>query len=371
MDFKNNLIGMKEKTRSGGYQKQQNIDINLVRINRMSRNLTKNKQGHGGLHIVRKQIPLVAANGMTIAKSQGSTMELVVVHMKKYHGKESMETAKGRKLTRENLYVACSRAKSLNGLFIVGEFVPPTQPPANDPVTMEMERLRTIPFKFSMKFLQDVDDTFEKIYFHNVQSLVEHLPDVVTDQCCLASDLICFVEPHLLEGDVFEVLKFSSIYRVNCRSRPRNSEGALVLRKNGGIASEIRCSSVSNFTSPGHCIIVSIVISDVHLIMSYKHPKYSKESFMQKLSEILSNIEGKIIFFGDVNINLKNQEGASFINMLKQFRMTSKLNISESSTDHGTHIDCCFANFPEMEAWFYESYFSLHKPICVIWPKRR
>jgi hypothetical protein len=43
-------------------------------------------------------------------------------------------------LTRQALYVACSRARTLSGLYIEGRFVPPTCL-KDDPIELEMQRL--------------------------------------------------------------------------------------------------------------------------------------------------------------------------------------------------------------------------------------
>jgi ATP-dependent exoDNAse (exonuclease V) alpha subunit len=66
---------------------------------------------------------------MTIHKSQGSTMEKVTVFLKK-----GME--------RSLIYVAFSRATTLNGLFLIGEFKPPSPPGPNHLPTKEMRRPR-------------------------------------------------------------------------------------------------------------------------------------------------------------------------------------------------------------------------------------
>ncbi|GBP58779.1 ATP-dependent DNA helicase PIF1 [Eumeta japonica] len=65
----------------------------------------------------RTQFPIVPAEGITIHKSQGATLEKVVVHISK-------------NVKRSMLYVACSRAMSSFGLFLVvnsGTFKPPSE----------------------------------------------------------------------------------------------------------------------------------------------------------------------------------------------------------------------------------------------------
>ncbi len=173
-----------------------------------------------GIKIVRTQIPLLACNGMTIAKSQGSSLPLVVVSFA------------GRSLTRPELYVACSRATSLNGLFIDGEFIPPSPPQEVDLVGDEMKRLRQSPLSLELKFLQDFEDhEWQKIYFHNIESLNnQHQKDLTSDRCPMSADFIFLVEPRLLQGDTYNLPGFTELHRINCISI-RNSEGILSLKK--------------------------------------------------------------------------------------------------------------------------------------------
>jgi len=200
------------------------LDDNWVPIELMKRVL-KSWARQQGLQIVRTQIPLVAANGMTIPKAQGSTILGVVV---------STRTSKGvRKLTREEIYVACSRSPSEELLWIDGEFLPPEPPKENDPVTLELIRIRNRnEMSFELKFLQDFDCSFTKFYFQNIQSLPAHFLDIEADRCFKSADILAFVEPHLLETDNINISGFSEYFRRNCNyevlSSTRNSEGIYI-----------------------------------------------------------------------------------------------------------------------------------------------
>jgi hypothetical protein len=245
MHFHDNLIGLSLRTKEIAEAQrrknrcedeersnylQQTIDRlqeNWVPVHMMKRTLS---YGRGkGLQIVRMQIPLVSANGMTICKSQGSTIPGVVVCLKRGKG--------DRRVTREELYVSCSRAPSDELLWIDGVFVPPAAPPPDDPVTLEMIRLRKRPQSFAIKFLQDFGNDFCKVYFHNVESLVAHFLDVQADQCPMSADYLALVEPHLMENVNLEIPGFTCIHRTNCRisnpERPVSNSEGVVLFKNG------------------------------------------------------------------------------------------------------------------------------------------
>jgi hypothetical protein len=182
IDFRNILVGVYKRSITKRYQQKHNINLQWTRIERIQRNLSKTGR-HKGLELIRKQIPLVAANAMTITKSQGSSLPFVIVSVERYRTKAGTLS---RKMTRESLYVACSRATSLKGLFIDGTFEPPAAPSIRDLVSAEMIRLRQCLFPFAMQFMQDYGDGFVKLYFNNVQSFLLHREDVMADHCAMS-----------------------------------------------------------------------------------------------------------------------------------------------------------------------------------------
>jgi len=181
LDFRNSLVGASKRINTKRYQLRKNINTDWTCIDRVTKKLSETRR-YKGLEIIRNQIPLVAANGMTIHKSQGSSIPVAVVSVGRYKNKAGKLA---RKITRELLYVGCSRATSLKGLFIDGTFEPPATPPENDLVTKEMDRLRNQSFHFELKFLQDFGPSYVKVYFHNVQSFPLHLSDLIADKCAM------------------------------------------------------------------------------------------------------------------------------------------------------------------------------------------
>lgn len=204
------------------YHSRPQVDKSWTGIRRMRRKLSVKRTDHS-LRIVRRQIPLVACNGMTIAKSQGSSLPAVVVNVKYERPIEKLRT--------EELYVGCSRATSRGGLYINGEFSAPCAYKPDHPVTLEMDRLRTLGFPFSLRFLQDEEAGGIKVYFHNVQSFNLHKGDVVADMCPLAADILCFVEPHTLPEDNVFIPGFVTVFHKDAGGNRHNSSGVLVYVK--------------------------------------------------------------------------------------------------------------------------------------------
>lgn len=248
MEFEMSIIGAEQRAnfhrKNPDYSNHEEICLDWTPIEIMSRVLSKTFQD--GFKINRTQIPLAACNGnscffmilqfehcilillliligMTIAKSQGSTLPYVVV---------SMRGTGFRRLTPSEKYVACSRAKSIDGLFIDGDFTPPVLPSNTDPVGDEMCRLRRDrKLQFSLRFLQDIYCGY-KVYFHNCQSLNAHYNDIIADPCVYSADLLIFVEPHLLPEDDVQIPGYKCIHRADCeRGTRRTAEGTAVFLK--------------------------------------------------------------------------------------------------------------------------------------------
>lgn len=128
--------------------------------------------------------------------------------------------------------------------------------------------------------------------------------------------------------------------------------------------------AVNTFYGVGsHCIILTWRRLDLTLVVVYKSPKFANGQFIRHLTGVLDSISGDIVIVGDININLKENAGTTIRTLFESRGLQSKLNLTEPSTDGDTHIDCCFSNVNQLQAWFYESYYSYHKPICVVWPK--
>lgn len=180
--------------------------------------------------------------------------------------------------------------------------------------------------------------------------------------------MIALVEPWLLPEDSLSLLDFNWSHRTNCSGRNRNSEGAVLMKKSS-VQQDITPILLVESANNAHCLFLQWVVSGVTVIMVYKHPSYSQSRFLAKLEEILDNLNRNILLFGDANMDISNPENRKFLQLMARKDLISKLAIQDPSTDYGTHIDVCFSNVESVDAWFYESYFSYHKAICIVWPK--
>lgn len=191
------------------------------------------------------------------------------------------------------------------------------------------------------------------------------------------SDVLAFVKPHLKSTDNINMPEYWCIHRTDC-SAGRNSEGSVIFIKDHvhqlDNVSERNLEHsiptiVKHNSSCGHFLIIHFRVLDTNMIIAYKSPQYLNSLFIKALDDTLRSIHGNVVVLGDFNMDLRNSEGKRVLQLLNSQQLESKFNAESVLTDGGTHIDYCFSNVPDVEAWLYETYYSYHKAICVVIPK--
>jgi len=133
MDFvRNSNIGQVTRKNYLHVMRDLNIaDINFTPIENYMSVISKSKPKiDGPLQVHRYQFPITCAEAITIHKSQGLTLPSVVV---------KLTSNNNIRIDRRLLYVGCSRASSLEGLYLDGTFVAPSR--IKDATYCEMNRL--------------------------------------------------------------------------------------------------------------------------------------------------------------------------------------------------------------------------------------
>ena len=141
--------------------------------------------------IQRVQFPITLAWARTVHKVQGLTLNKVVL---------CTDLIKQRAFNYGQVYVALTRATSLQGLFILGK-IESKHVKANPKVLQEYERLRNeciVPD--SITTLRQ-DSTSLTISTLDIRSLKKHSIDVKFDLQLFNSDIIGFTETQLLPSD--------------------------------------------------------------------------------------------------------------------------------------------------------------------------
>ena len=265
------------------------------------------------------------AEAITIHKSQGRSEEIVTVDVQKG-------------MNRQKYYVAFSRATSLNGLHIIGKFNPPTEIEANDPVNIEMARLRQDPLIPKFQFLRDIPENCIQIVSHNIQSIRKHISTVVVDNVYTNSHIIALQESWALGNESYNIPDFEEISRNSLSGRPRAfgtinfCKSSMENRISNRI--EIELGDAQNHVEiTGYCIDNKITIINV-----YNNPASNLDILKEAFSEIDEFIgRTDVLIMGDFNHQLKI--GNQLERLLQQRFELRLLSPREPTTNAGTTID--------------------------------
>ncbi|KAG5666197.1 hypothetical protein PVAND_017659 [Polypedilum vanderplanki] len=318
---------------------------------------TFNVLKNGSVQVTREQYPLNPAECITVHKSQGQSMPKVAVDL----------YASERKMDRSMLYVAFSRATSLEGLFIIGQFVPPEKVENDNPVRLEYQRMERdcllIP-KF--KFLQNVNNNTIQIISQNIQSLQKHISCIKEDLTFLNSHLILLQETWAQDSKDYNIPGFTELSR-NAFNGPQSlAQGTIIFVKDL-FANRIVPSRANVFERQNqHIEVTSCIVDGSILILNiYKNPSAGLElckEAVQTYQDLIRNFN-TVFLFGDLNEDLSKESPLETWLNLFGLKLISE---RKATTNYGTTIDGIFCkSLARYSTFIYETYYSYHKPLLL------
>ena len=367
MSFETNEIGLKTKAKCASYFTTYHIakNLNWVPILREKKSFKIKDLNFSEITISRNQFPIVITQAMTSYSCQSSTYSDIVVHPIK--NKKAME--------RHELYVDCSRVTKITGLNIFGEF--PKLKPNNEDIratiiTKELQRLETsCQTKYSLSFLTDTKNQ-TKIIVHNVQSLKRHFLFVKNDRFYNCADVINLHEAWLKESDNID-LKIDKFEIMNTIKTDNNKSIGCILYVNKLILERFKLISSEKFIQSKYVYIIMQVysIDKIIYISIYKSNEASCDSLLSKFDKILENINynsktTSLVIVGDFNMDMikDSKEKDKLLEYMKKYSLNLIIN-NEYSTDGFSQIDLVFTNNKKINAGYFESFLSYHKPIWI------
>ena len=298
--------------------------------------------------INRKQFPFVPCQGKTVAKSQGRTEEAIMVGT--------------NLLDRRHKYVAFSRTRSLDNLYINGKYTRPNPPPEDDPVNPVINQMKNErPVKFILMFPEDLNLSY--VLFHNIRSLNRHKKHVESSATYMNASVLLFSESWLLPSDNIKFENFKPIYRRDCKNNKRSASGCYIaVKKDLHSTTElIQSEFIEDTQLKGYADVVTIAVSDQFITLVHKSPTFNTTKFEQILHNHLELINLKKPKFWTV-VGDFNLEHSKISKVTDQFNLTNCLNDTET-TDYHTCIDLCLSQNDQTTAHIFESPISDHKPI--------
>ena len=309
----------------------------------------------------RTQFPLRPAAAKTIHKSQGDTMNDVVV---------SLDTTCKAKIPHIH-YVALSRVRSLNGLHILD--LNKDKITVADSVIGEMKRLRIdAPLKLCYTPLYTINDSFLKVVFHNTRSLHAHFDDIQADHNIKNADLIGIAETRLISTDRDENYEIEGFTLLRNDQKQYSDQ---LTRPPHGLAVYVRKDAVLeyvNFSTP----LLEFMILDIfykghiQVVFVYKAPACKLEHFKEVfLSDVLRNLniqQSNILIIGDFNFSEQNMN-ENFVMFMENTFKCQQI-VMKKTTDYATKLDLAFLkadiDFTQnVKTDALETYWSDHKMI--------
>ena len=324
--------------------------------------------------VLRKQFPLRHSSAKTIHRSQGDTLEEVVVDF----------TTKRKE--PHSHYVGLSRVKTLDKLYILN--LNSQKIHVSEAVVSEMNELRgDRACSLSLQFPFDIQYPCIKLAFHNVRSLHKHMEDVKHDASLMACDICMFAETRLLHSDLqspdhsFTIPPYhlSLFEGIQSPSSPNRTPYGLAVYSRLPVSKSLQPLSMSAQSCNSECAIIQLALasgSTLNIACLYRRPGATTSSLKTELQELLSSLNRltsedqqtshRTIIIGDFNIDWLKESTPPFMgDIFPHYRQL----INTVTTDYGSTLDHKYTDFPPscITAFTTESYYSDHKPvICAI-----
>ena len=354
VQFEDKKIGSNTRTKYSNLY-AQNIEKSWTPIFDIKRSFTYNRRNYE-----RIQFPLRPSAGKTIHKSQGDTLDEVVVNM----------NSKCKAKIPHIHYVALSRVRSLKGLYIMN--FNKEKIAVSESVNEELQRLRKdAVIKLCFTPLYVLGDNLLKFAFNNARSLHAHFKDIKSDPNVTNADIIGISETRLIQSDSddeYALHGFMPLIRNDQRPndiRARPPHGLAVYIKNG-----ILVDNVSVFSSSNVEYVSADIMSDkghIQIVYVYKAPACRfadfKETLLLNLLPQL-NVRDNILIMGDFNFDL-TVENTNFLRFMEN-TFKCKQFIAQKTTQYGSILDLAFLNVNPnalITTGVLEAYWSDHKVI--------
>ena len=286
----------------------------------------------------RKQFPLVLCFCMTSYKSQGQTLEAVIMDFK-------------NSLTKHGqFYVAMTRVRSGEGLFVRN--FDPSQILCRNDVKKELKILRTNrQYIFYKTFLEDkiwMNDKMEiLIGYLNINGFEHNLENLDNDINLSKLDFLCIAEtklnPDINDKKLNEKLKnFEIIFRQDVLTNENVPHmGMLILKNKQSKKGEhdLVHYSVMNLTSSKKIQCAKLTIVDQFSVLFNYVNRTPEKHEVEKIARLLAEKDVTFII-GDFNLNPEKKEERERIKIIeKKTDMTFEL---EDKTRKNTTLDLVF-----------------------------
>jgi len=333
IDEKRNLIWVKfqsgigmQSAQIGKHQYKYTGTTGAVPIKKIKASFRLNPPNNS-VRIQRSQYPLVLAYAITAHKSQGQTLDDVIIDF-------SEENRRRTPTSAGIFYVAATRVKKLSSLYL--NSFDRSMIVCSKVVTAELERLRNhgrytfYKEPFSSNMLNRGHHKEVKIVYLNINGLLlaDHLDNLNHDKNLKAADIICIAESKLDEvvaSEAVDLTDFRQLVRLDFRHQ---SMGMIIYKRI--TSSHVTCEVHYKMNTEHKTQIIQVNINEqTKIAFVYLHPTTSDAG----MNNVLSDVRGNEIIMGDLNIDSLQKSSRNKLELL-----CHRMNLIIS--DHGaTHIN--------------------------------
>ena len=262
--------------------------------------------------IQRIQFPIALSWACTVHKVQGLTLENVVV---------SLDLRKQRYFNYGQIYVALSRAISLQGLHILGE-IQSKLIKANPKVNEEYERFRDSSSYFdTLAEKQYSCDPVLTVSLLNIRSLRKHSEDIKFHARLFNSDVLALTETQLLANDsdmeIKEYLEPFRIYRQD-HCQDKYSSMAICVKLNLELENY---EYIPILNAIKFDLVDTRLRESRSLLLLYKKNNSNVPQYMEALQYVISSSRIDMII-GDFNINYLNKIHSQPLSFMESLNYT-------------------------------------------------
>ena len=323
---------------------------NWTPINPLSRTFKCQSQ-----YISRVQFPLCIASARTIDKTQGKTLQELVIRM-------------GEKKKAHSHYTALSRVTSLQNLHVLD--LKADKIALDSKVVEEMQRLRNeaqVNLCYTPVYMMSSEKT--RIIFQNIQSLHYHYQDIKDDPNFKAADVICLAETKLTKTDLnsdYVIKDFQEVIRNDqaTKNGSRPPHGLAIYVRQFIEKEHIHHFSTDSFEFTLIRLFPCNFRPTVQLGVVYKSPGCKQKQLLDGLKKLksLTRTFEQLIVVGDFNTNAFKEDGSKSSTVIAIEKILNcKLVPSEFTTRANTTIDLLFASHKSSDVGIIESVISHHK----------
>ena len=308
--------------------------------------------------IQRTQFPLTLAYAVSIHKVQGLSLTNVVI---------SFDLVKQRTFNYGQIYVALSRATSLNGIHVLGT-LENKHVKADPRVHEEYERLRNSSNRYLTIQTNENhhDDAVLTICLLNIRSLRNHSIDIKYDSTIMNSDIIALTEtqllPHSNDSEIKNDLQPFTLYR---QDHPTDRFCSLALCTKNTVQT---CDQqyFPQVNAKKFTIINNTTLLSYTILVLYRKNSSNISQYVQYLRNIL-NSNAIDMILGDFNINYLNNDTIQPLKSLMDSLEYSQIIQSPTFVSAGSTLDHVYVKptFDIVQNSIVSVYYSDHDAIKI------